>query len=242
MKDSIEKVIKSGIKGDYISIVLFGSYSRGDQNEFSDIDVLHVTIIKSKPYTKNNVNYSTYTLDQLTEMAQKGDLFILHIIKEGRILFGSNNVLDYLSNQFIQPKSYDDYRTKLINCAGLLSVNNQEFDKRAIEYYRLLSFLFRSYLYSLMLDSGKVCFSLVDVSKYFNDIRLIKVFSYKKYTSIDYSDFVFCKLIYEEYSKTIFLNKFNNNLDLLKHLKEVDDFSFRIGVHFLQDFANELYS
>lgn len=79
------------------SIVLFGSYARGDYKDLSDIDILVITdsYLKISDINKNipksikseKISIVTYPLSDFNELFNEGSLFIAHLIREGKILF-----------------------------------------------------------------------------------------------------------------------------------------------------------
>ena len=89
-------------------LILFGSHARGDQTIESDIDLLGIN--ESKKFTVRNidsVNFSFYSPTKALDMSCNGDLFFLHIIKEGKCLF--NEVFfTQLKSSFRFKNSYID--------------------------------------------------------------------------------------------------------------------------------------
>lgn len=79
------------------SILLFGSYARGDTNPTSDVDVLMITkkeiprteIMHSLPESpiKNKLKISIYSPSFFQTMYQNGALFVYHILSESKIIF-----------------------------------------------------------------------------------------------------------------------------------------------------------
>ncbi len=79
-------------------VILFGSLARGDVGEWSDLDLL---IVKetADPFLERSkkvallcramvaVDYLVYTPDELEEMVERGNPFILEALQEGRILY-----------------------------------------------------------------------------------------------------------------------------------------------------------
>ena len=106
-------------------VVEFGSYSRGDNDQYSDYDVCVFTtnsrldefkskeaIIKSiipLEIPSERISFVFYNENQLSMMINEGSLFLWHIKKEARILFGSNFFKYRLDNL----KSFDKYTEDL---------------------------------------------------------------------------------------------------------------------------------
>lgn len=229
-------------KHNFLSQILFGSYSRGDHDSISDIDVLEITPNIEKPYSNNEVNFSPYTFAQLIAMAKEGNLFILHIIMEGKMIAGDFKYLEELKSYFKKPKSYDSFRKEIILTSRLLDVDEEQFIKNSKGYYGLLSYLFRSYLYSIMYDKANLKFSIKQISKHYSDNEISKVFAFKHKIKVNYLDFQFCKTVFEKYASISFINPYVDTLDLMKNLKATSKFGFSIALHYLVELADELYS
>lgn len=91
------------------SLFLYGSAARGDQNNDSDVDLLGIT--KSDTYSmvvKKRVNVAIYPLDKVLKMAMEGNLFILHIIEEGKIIYDPDGYFQQLNFKFKFKDSYND--------------------------------------------------------------------------------------------------------------------------------------
>jgi predicted nucleotidyltransferase len=79
-------------------VILFCSLARGDVGEWSDLDLL---IVKetSEPFLQRSkevallccvlvgVDYLVYTPDELDEMIERGNPFILEVLQEGHTLY-----------------------------------------------------------------------------------------------------------------------------------------------------------
>lgn len=241
MELSLINEIKNSAKHKYSALVLFGSYSRGDFDISSDIDVLEVTKEKEKPYSKAKINFSTYSLDQLKSMASEGNLFVLHIILEGKVVVGDFNILEILKDNFQKPKSYNGFREEIIFTAKLLDVTEQKFEANSKGYYGLLCYLFRSYLYAMMIDDGRIDFSIKKISANYKDQDVSKVFNLKYNTKITFSEYLYCKTIFQKYANTEFKNHLVDPVELLKVLQESSRFGFNIALHFLEDLVQEIY-
>ena len=98
--------------GSKISICVFGSYARNQNDIYSDKDVLIVadnkTIAKNiiTQWDKNNWSVAFYTWKRLKKMSQKGSLFIQHLKQEGLILNDSDGRLAFLLTNYEPKNSY----------------------------------------------------------------------------------------------------------------------------------------
>ncbi|WP_052675385.1 nucleotidyltransferase domain-containing protein [Agrobacterium arsenijevicii] len=90
------------------AIFLYGSWARGDQGEGSDHDLLMVTN-EARGYhvTDGHHSMTYYPLSNLQEKAASGDLFVLHIVREAKVVLDPNDILVSLRSLFTPKASYD---------------------------------------------------------------------------------------------------------------------------------------
>jgi predicted nucleotidyltransferase len=102
-------------------VVEFGSYSRGDNDQYSDYDVcVFATNSKLDEYKKKEailesmipleiprerISFVFYNENQLSIMINEGSLFLWHLKKEAKILFGS----EYFEYKLLNLKSFDKH-------------------------------------------------------------------------------------------------------------------------------------
>lgn len=93
------------------TIILFGSLARGDYNSLSDIDLLLITrkklekrqIKKVIPKTlipEKNLALSVYSQNQIDSAYKEGILFLVHVLKEGKILYDDGFFKELSSSPF----------------------------------------------------------------------------------------------------------------------------------------------
>ena len=82
------------------SILLFGSYAKGENDEESDVDILVISLSKTTPTAeltnvlKHDVNLISFTPAQWSQQAKTNKAFYLDIILEGIVLFGTKPVVE----------------------------------------------------------------------------------------------------------------------------------------------------
>lgn len=93
-----------------LSVVLYGSRARGDHRATSDTDLLGV--IENGPIRTEIANSGTslyhYPLELLRGKALRGDLFVLHLVSEGKILHDTAGVFGTVKRSFNLKSSYED--------------------------------------------------------------------------------------------------------------------------------------
>lgn len=82
-------------------LVLFGSRARGDAVDSSDTDLLLATDEPGiRHVSDGNLSLSFYCDAELKERAARGDLFVCHVVREGRLLAGSTVLFDEIRSAF----------------------------------------------------------------------------------------------------------------------------------------------
>lgn len=89
------------------TLILYGSAARGENVANSDCDLF--AIADSDHHSmivKNNVNLAVYPFIQCLEMAQNGDLFMMHVVQEGKVLYDRKDYFSLLTTCFQYKKNY----------------------------------------------------------------------------------------------------------------------------------------
>ena len=82
------------------SIILFGSFAKGENDEASDIDILIISLAKHKPTAElaklleRDVNLVNFTPSQWSNQAKKNRAFYLDVILDGIVLYGTKPVVE----------------------------------------------------------------------------------------------------------------------------------------------------
>jgi len=142
------------------SVMVFGSFARGDASQDSDIDVLALARRRSRPARTGRVNVSVYDENTLVAMGEHGALFVLHLRSEGHILRDPGGKLSQCLDSYRAPSSYEALRATLRGVANLLDASESEYSQRWGAYNELAVFLVRSLLYAHFAEVGHPVFSL----------------------------------------------------------------------------------
>ena len=93
-----------------LSLVLYGSRARGDHRPKSDVDLLGV--VEEGAFKKEIAagGTSLYHYPALTMLnkSKEGDLFILHLVQEGKVLHDTFGVFRTIKNSFVFKSSYSE--------------------------------------------------------------------------------------------------------------------------------------
>ena len=82
------------------SILLFGSYAKGENDKESDIDILVISLSKNTPTAeltkllKRDVNLISFTPAQWSQQAKTNRAFYLDVIVEGIVIYGTKPVVE----------------------------------------------------------------------------------------------------------------------------------------------------
>ena len=111
-----------------VSLVLFGSRARGDFGHDSDVDLLVINNsahMRSKTLNKINVVY--YPYDFLCSKSKSGDLFVLHLKLEAKVIFDPLMLFNNLCDKFKYKENYDDDIASASMIGKMLVQHTQEF-------------------------------------------------------------------------------------------------------------------
>jgi len=206
----LNNLIKKRLKGEYIALFLFGSYCRGDQKKYSDIDVIQVVEKHMPSYEVDKICFSVYTVSQLEKMAKRGSLFILHLINEAQTIKDDINVLEKISKCFITQQDYNWYRKELKISSKLLDIDENFYKKYYLKLNKLSCFILRSYLYSIVYEDlhNEISFSIDELENYFNDLDIGFALSIRDQKKANFSHFLIVRKIIEKYIKEKIINEF----------------------------------
>jgi predicted nucleotidyltransferase len=95
-----------------LSLIMYGSRARGDHRQTSDVDLLGV--IESGPISREvsarGASLYKYPIAPLIEKSKSGDLFLLHLCREGKVLHDTADIFARVQDCFEFKKSYIDER------------------------------------------------------------------------------------------------------------------------------------
>lgn len=117
-------------------IVLIGSYARGDNNNFSDCDILSINqdifdipeIFGQLP--NNIVHQILYDEEDFIKFYSEGSLFIHHVLAEGKLLYGNINQWNTLRRTFSVQTDFSEELSKLFQISeyyGTPSIFGEKF-------------------------------------------------------------------------------------------------------------------
>lgn len=116
-----------------IGLVLYGSRARGDHDHDSDVDLLAVTDggTASKA-VHDRVSICRYPLTEIVRRAGYGDLFVLHIVSEGRVIYQRSPVLEDMRNAFVYRPDYAREMALASDVGWFLVRHGDQLDPRRV--------------------------------------------------------------------------------------------------------------
>lgn len=191
------------------NLLLYGSVSRGDSNQYSDIDLLTVSKGQSVKKIINNVNISIYNYQKIKEMAESGSLFVYHLNKEGKILLDDNEILHEILFGYFKLKK--DYNQEIQFAYNLINSINSYYSETM------------NYKYT----NSKICWCLRTFYAGLGANQNIPIFSIKK--SVEQ---------FGKKAKKYLLIKNKDNYqkelvkDIIKHMESLYEFNSKSEIEF----------
>jgi predicted nucleotidyltransferase len=148
----------SVLEGESIAVMLYGSRARGDARPDSDFDVLQLVTNKPTSYSRGQVNISAYTVQHLTELAERGSLFARHLRKEGIVLLDKQLALTDALGAYREPNSYEPLRRNLQAITIALERCGGKYGPSA---HKVAVYVLRTALYVECIEKGMETFDVV---------------------------------------------------------------------------------
>jgi hypothetical protein len=151
------------------AVVLYGSRSRGDAVEGSDLDLLAL-VPKDRPTINTGaVSLSFYTSAQMASGV--GTLFGAHLKRDGKVLFDYDGRLTAALSAMGQVETTRLFR-RALNMSQLFTTPDRDLPKYLPGLLRQARYLLRSSLYAQAIAEGAPCFSVREIAVRQNDPNL----------------------------------------------------------------------
>lgn len=156
------------------TVLLFGSYARGDAGPGSDIDLLVLDEHSRRIGSGAKLSVTVYTPKDFREMARHGSLFVLHLKREARVLADRRMILPGLLAEWVEP-DYDRVCEGIRAAAAVLDAPRAWLDPAAI--LRTALFILRSLLYLKCARAETPAFAIATVARILHDDRIPSLFA-----------------------------------------------------------------
>ncbi|WP_026621593.1 putative nucleotidyltransferase (plasmid) [Ensifer sp. WSM1721] len=167
------------------AVFLFGSHARGDQDARSDTDLLMVTTEDAPRHSvTGHLSTSFYQLLDLRRRARDGDLFVCHIVREGKALYDPEAQLEELRSKFRLRQSYDAEIQQATDLGWFLfhygaAVANSSLVNRRIAW------CVRTILISRSAEIGSPVFSTSGLAEFAKSNSVFRLIKHKDDKAID---------------------------------------------------------
>ncbi|MDD9245463.1 hypothetical protein PVM12_15645 [Enterobacter soli] len=144
-------------------LAVIGSHARGDDDRHSDVDLLGI-VKNSQPEMINvkKINLAIYSEQHLFQMMQSGDLFALHIVKEGIALI-NEPLFERLCTHFTYKDSYTRDK-KISYLMGSMILGHRKSIANWAIVNKRIAWCVRTYILSLMAENRTPLFSKNDIA------------------------------------------------------------------------------
>lgn len=164
-----------------LSLILYGSRARGDFRAQSDVDLLGIVeqgAIRSGPAIQNT-SLHLFPFNVMLSKAQGGDLFISHVLKEGKVLHDSIGMFEQVKSQFKWKSSYADEREQAVLICRFIISNPTCLTRRQLR--KRLVWSLRTMIISSAAEKRCAVFGANDLEKW-SSIRGLKKLIDNKFT------------------------------------------------------------
>ena len=140
------------------ALMLFGSAARGDTDENSDIDILAISSA-DLPFSRkvSGIEIQFMNADKLIEMGQSGNLFALHLAREGQVIFDFSGHLSCLKSSAVPKKSYSKERSEAFDLAWFLHDFGLQYESALVN--KRIAWCVRTVTISLLVEKNEIIFS-----------------------------------------------------------------------------------
>ncbi|WP_426243086.1 hypothetical protein [Nocardioides sp. LHG3406-4] len=159
---ALQVELRTKLAGSMEGLLLYGSWARGDANDYSDLDVLAVGYRGLVPASEGRVSFSSYSADELR--AATGTLFGHHLARDGVILLDRDGVLSSVLSE-IRPPTAGSVATRIRDLSPVLDVSETDELKYIEGLTKVARYLLRSALYAEALDAGQPCYSVREIAQ-----------------------------------------------------------------------------
>lgn len=141
------------------SMALFGSRARGDDDPTSDVDILFITN-EEKPRLINSsrMSCSFYPSAYLIAKAKEGDLFILHLVREAKVIFDEKMDFAAMTKAFRLKKSYGQEIEKASSLGRFMLRYGEGYEDAEL-VNRRIAWCVRTILIARAAEEGKSIFA-----------------------------------------------------------------------------------
>jgi len=171
------------------AMVLYGSRSRGDAVEGSDLDLLALVPKDQPTISVGAVSLSFYTPAQLASGV--GTLFGAHLKRDGKVLFDHDGRLTTALSAMGQVDTTRLFR-RALEMSQLFTTPERDLPKYLPGLLRQARYLLRSTLYAHAIADGAPCFSVREIAVRHDDPDLARLLASRQEGQPELGDYSAC--------------------------------------------------
>lgn len=219
------------------SLIIYGSCARGDNVATSDVDLLSLTSEGDyRMIVQNKINLALYPRSDAFEMAKTGELFMLHIVREGRALIDFDTDFEKLKADFQFKPSYG---TEISNATALgwaLIQLGREVKNFALVNKRI-AWCIRTILIAKAAERKEAIFASQALAKFANDPSLANLIENKNSSTSN-------QKIYKPFQD--FLEKWGDSkispkpMNLMDHKRQFETSGNIVGLKTIKAFQGDV--
>lgn len=171
------------------AMVLYGSRSRGDAVEGSDLDLLALVPKDQPTISSGAISLSFYTPAQM--VSGVGTLFGAHLKRDGKVLFDYDGRLTKALSAMGQVDTTRLFR-RALEMSQLFTTPERDLPKYLPGLLRQARYLLRSSLYAQAIDEGAPCFSVREIADRHSDPDLVRLLASRQEEDPALEDYSAC--------------------------------------------------
>jgi len=167
--------LRSEVIGNWLAMLLYGSWARGDANAESDIDVLLLDAGSNLQSRRHeHISVARYGIRDVSNLS--GTLFGYHLVRDGLVLHDTDDQLAGALASIEAPEP-GSVISRVRSLAAVLDVSEADRGKYIEGLTKVGRYLLRTALYAQALDAGRPCFSVREIAERKHDPALVYVLS-----------------------------------------------------------------
>lgn len=219
------------------SLIIYGSFARGDNVATSDVDLLSLTSDGDyRMIVQNKINLALYPKPDAFEMARTGELFMLHIVREGRALIDFDADFEKLKSDFQFKTSYG---TEIANATSLgwaLIQLGREV-KNFVLVNKRVAWCIRTILIAKAAEQKEAIFSTQALSRFANDPSIEKLIENKNSSISNQKIYKSFQEFLEKWGSTKIIQK---SMSLMDYKEQFEKSGNIVGLKTMKAFQGDI--
>jgi predicted nucleotidyltransferase len=162
------------------AMFLFGSHARGDEDIFSDTDLLLISEDNRPQHVqKGHLSTSIYPLEDLLTRALDGDLFVCHIVREAKAIYDPSDQLALLREHFMLRASYEQEIAQASDLGWFIVDFGREGHRQSL-LNRRIAWCVRTILIAKSAELNRPVFSAAELAVFAQSSDVLKLIKNKE--------------------------------------------------------------